>query len=52
MALVAPSATVAAVVGLVSYFLQCVVTLYHRFRPEPEEAEEDLETELMKVGIE
>ena len=43
---------IVAVVGLVSYFLQCVVTLYHRFRPEPEEVEEDLETELMKVGIE
>ena len=43
---------IVAVVGLAAYILQLVVTLYHRFRPEPEEVEEDLETELMKVGIE
>lgn len=43
---------IVAVIGLVSYFLQVVVTLYHRFRPEPDEVEDDLEAELMKVGIE
>jgi TRAP-type C4-dicarboxylate transport system permease small subunit len=43
---------IVAVIGLVSYLLQVVVTLYHRYRPEPEEVEDDLEAELLKVGIE
>lgn len=43
---------IVAVIGLISYFLQVVVTLYHRFRPEPDEVDDDLEAELMKAGIE